>query len=152
MIQLVVIINNVQNVHALGDAAAVYGSVSIVVNLVVNVIMLRDSIFLQNSRELRHKILHTLNPSKGYARTDPQDPTSECVATSRCASVTCQVEHAQCKDLGPGERGYDIHGTRDQGDGYSCEEKCHEVGFVSIFEFIISYFQIEHFNSLSNNN
>ena len=143
MIQLVVIINNVQNAPALGDAAvAVYGAVfTIVVHLLVNVTMLRDFILLENSRELRHKILHTLNPSKGYARTDPQDPTSECIATSRCASVTCQVEHAQCKDLGPGERGYDIHGTRDQGDGYSCEEKCHEVGFVSIFEFIISYFQ-----------
>ena len=67
--------------------------------------------------------------TKGFQREDPQNNTSKCVSKSKCASINCLKEHAKCVDLEEGEKGYDISGNKDMGVGYSCVQKCHEVGF-----------------------
>ena len=74
---------------------------------------------------------------KGFEREVPQDNTSKCIDpnASKCDSITCLVQHAKCKNLGEGEKGYDISGNKDMGVGYSCEEKCHEIWFYQ-FNFL----------------
>ena len=57
------------------------------------------------------------------------DDTSQCVPEGKCRYITCSRQHAKCVNLGPDEKGYDLLGKKDQAIGYSCVEKCHEVGF-----------------------
>ena len=60
---------------------------------------------------------------------DSQNVKSQCVPEGMCRHMTCSRPHAKCVDLDPGKKGYDELGRKDQGIGYSCVEKCHEVGF-----------------------